>query len=41
MGKYKREKLGLDYKLADTKPPSKEEVSRAVEIFRAAGLRAD
>ena len=41
MGKYKWEKLGLDYELADTRPPSKEDVEWAIEIFRAVGLRVD
>jgi pyruvate formate lyase activating enzyme len=41
MGRYKWEKLGLDYTLADTSPPSVDSVERAIEIFREAGLRAD
>ena len=41
LGQYKWEKLGLDYSLADTDPPTRESVARAVAIFRAAGLRAD
>jgi pyruvate formate lyase activating enzyme len=41
MGKYKWERLGLDYKLADTNPPSNDIVSAAVAIFRNAGLAAD
>jgi pyruvate formate lyase activating enzyme len=41
MGKYKWEKLGLDYKLADTPPPSPESVARAIWVFRSAGLKAD
>lgn len=41
MGKYKWERLGLDYKLANTAPPSNELVTAAVEIFRNAGLVAD
>lgn len=41
LGKYKWERLGLDYKLDDTKPPSPECVAQAVAIFRAAGLAAD
>jgi pyruvate formate lyase activating enzyme len=40
MGRYKWEKLQLDYTLAKTAPPSSEAVARAVEIFRAAGLDA-
>ena len=41
MGKYKWERLGLDYKLAATDPPTHEGVADAVAIFRAAGLDAD
>ncbi|MCJ8156974.1 pyruvate formate-lyase-activating protein [Sphingomonas sp. LaA6.9] len=41
MGRYKWDKLGIEYTLSTTEPPSKSEVSRAVEIFRAAGLKAD
>jgi len=38
MGRYKWERLGLDYPLAKTEPPTLEAVTRAVEIFQAAGL---
>jgi pyruvate formate lyase activating enzyme len=38
MGKYKWEKLGLDYKLDDTEPPSAEATSRARAIFAQCGL---
>jgi len=41
MGRYKWERLSLDYTLADTAPPSPEAVADAVGIFRAAGLNAD
>jgi pyruvate formate lyase activating enzyme len=41
MGRYKWERLGLDYKLAATSPPSNELVAEAVAIFRNAGLVAD
>jgi pyruvate formate lyase activating enzyme len=41
MGRYKWERLGLDYKLAATDPPTRESVARAVAIFRDAGLDAD
>jgi len=41
MGRYKWRKLGLDYTLAATAPPSQESVAQAVGIFRAAGLEAD
>jgi len=40
MGKYKWERLGIEYELAQTEPPSLEAVARAVAIFRAAGLDA-
>ena len=40
MGRYKWERLKLDYQLADTEPPTRELVDRTVEIFRAAGLDA-
>ena len=39
MGRYKWEKLGIDYKLADYEPPSNEDVERAIAIFRAEGLK--
>jgi pyruvate formate lyase activating enzyme len=38
MGRFKWQKLGLDYALADTEPPSLEAVARAEGIFRTAGL---
>lgn len=41
LGKYKWERLGLDYSLADTEPPSTEAIATAVAIFREAGLKAD
>ena len=41
MGRYKWERLGLDYKLDATEPPSNELVAAAVSIFRNAGLAAD
>jgi pyruvate formate lyase activating enzyme len=41
MGKYKWERLGLDYHLGATEPPSLEGVAKAVSIFREAGLAAD
>jgi pyruvate formate lyase activating enzyme len=40
MGHYKWERLGLDYKLAATEPPSAAEVEGAIAIFRSAGLDA-
>jgi pyruvate formate lyase activating enzyme len=40
MGRYKWERLGLQYALAQTSPPSPEAVRQAVEIFREVGLTA-
>jgi len=40
MGRYKWERLNLDYKLEDTQSPSHEAVAKAVSIFTAAGLDA-
>ena len=40
MGRYKWEKLGIAYSLAETEPPSAEAVRQAVETFREAGLNA-
>jgi pyruvate formate lyase activating enzyme len=41
MGRFKWEKLGLDYELMDTEPPSEDAVARAISVFREAGLKAD
>jgi pyruvate formate lyase activating enzyme len=40
MGRYKWERLGLDYSLSTTEPPSKEAIEQAIGIFRSAGLNA-
>ena len=40
MGRYKWEKLGIEYKLGDVKPPTSEEVENACKIFRDEGLEA-
>ena len=40
MGRYKWERLGLDYRLESTEGPTVELVRRAIEIFAAAGLDA-
>jgi pyruvate formate lyase activating enzyme len=40
LGKFKWEKLKMDYQLRDTQPPSHEAVGEAVARFRAAGLNA-
>ncbi len=41
MGKYKWEKLGLDYRQADTPTPTVQELANAIWIFRDAGLDAE
>jgi pyruvate formate lyase activating enzyme len=40
LGKFKWERLGLDYTLADTRPPTADDCARAVAAFRGAGLAA-
>jgi pyruvate formate lyase activating enzyme len=40
MGRYKWERLDLDYPLAEVKPPTPEETERACEVLRKAGLTA-
>ena len=40
MGRFKWKELGMDYTLEKTEPPSRELVMRAVELFRANGLKA-
>jgi pyruvate formate lyase activating enzyme len=40
MGRFKWEKLKMEYQLQDTKPPSPETTKQAVERFRAKGLKA-
>ncbi len=39
LGRFKWEKLGMDYKLRDTKPPTRESLDQALARFRAAGLK--
>jgi pyruvate formate lyase activating enzyme len=41
LGRFKWEKLGLDYTLNDVKPPSAELVERVIGQFRSRGLNAD
>ena len=41
MGRYKWERLGLDYTLPHVEPPTAEATERACEVFRKAGLKAD
>jgi len=40
MGRFKWEKLGMEYKMGDAEPPSRATVDEALAIFRAAGLKA-
>ena len=40
MGRYKWERLGLDYKLDDVAAPTAELAERACEVLRKAGLKA-
>lgn len=40
LGRFKWEKLGIDYSLKDTPPPSRATVDDAIARFRAAGLEA-
>jgi pyruvate formate lyase activating enzyme len=40
MGRFKWEKLGMEYKLKDTQPPSREVTDAAIALFRGAGLKA-
>ena len=40
LGQYKWERLGLDYTLAETDPPSNEAIAKAIAIFSGAGLAA-
>jgi len=39
MGRFKWEKLGIKYALADVEPPSSDVVERVCAVFRAQGLR--
>ena len=41
LGQYKWQRLGITYELEATQPPTAEEVAKATDIFRAAGLQAD
>jgi pyruvate formate lyase activating enzyme len=38
LGRFKWERLGMDYKLRDAAPPSREKIDEVVARFRAAGL---
>jgi pyruvate formate lyase activating enzyme len=41
LGRYKWQKLGIDYTLNDVEPPTQETLERACEQFRALGLKAN
>lgn len=41
LGRYKWERLAIEYQLSDTEPPTDESIALAVSIFRAAGLNAN
>ena len=40
MGRFKWEKLGMEYKMRDAQPPSRETISQVLSRFHAAGLNA-
>ncbi len=40
MGRFKWEKLGMEYQMNDAQPPSRETINLALERFRARGLKA-
>ena len=40
LGKYKWERLGLEYKLADFQAPTADQLERTCELFRAEGVNA-
>jgi pyruvate formate lyase activating enzyme len=40
LGRYKWDRLGLDYTLRDVQPPLPEEILRAIQTFERAGLHA-
>ena len=40
MGRYKWERLGLEYDLKDTNPPAPEVIARTLAIYRSEGLQA-
>jgi pyruvate formate lyase activating enzyme len=39
LGRFKWERLGLEYKLRDALPPSREKIDEVVARLRAAGLK--
>ena len=40
LGRFKWERLGMDYPLKDVEPPTAKAVERACEVFRSTGLKA-
>ena len=40
LGRFKWERLGMEYRLKDATPPTPETVARVVERFQTAGLNA-
>jgi pyruvate formate lyase activating enzyme len=40
MGEFKWKAMGLEYKLLNIEPPSRDLVNRVIEQFRAAGCQA-
>ena len=40
MGRYKWDKLGMDYQMRDAQPPSRETINEVLSRFRTAGLKA-
>lgn len=40
LGEYKWKKLGLDYQLTDTPPPTNDQVAEAIALFASKGLNA-
>jgi pyruvate formate lyase activating enzyme len=40
MGRFKWDKLGMEYQMRDAKPPSRETMDEAISHFRVAGLKA-
>ena len=40
MGRFKWDKLKMDYQMRDAKPPSRETIDEVISHFRAAGLKA-
>jgi pyruvate formate lyase activating enzyme len=39
MGRFKWQKLKMEYRLKNTEPPTRESINEAIAIFRAAGLK--